>query len=86
MKRIAIENAHPSTVERQNHVASFAKVFDGRKQPIRRLWKRGDRYYAQLKIENAITGVKKIKRVPLVDKDNVKCRGLARWEANNFEQ
>jgi integrase len=69
MKRIAIESTDTRTVERQNHVASFAKVLDGRKQPIRGLWIRNSRYYAQLKIENAITGIKKTKRVPLVDKD-----------------
>jgi integrase len=56
-------------VKRQNHAVSFAKVFDGRKQPIRGLWERNGRYYAQLKVENAITGIRKIKRVRLVDKD-----------------
>jgi hypothetical protein len=28
------------------HLARFAKVCDGRKQPIRGLWKRNGRYYA----------------------------------------
>jgi hypothetical protein len=41
---------------RQSHEANFAKVFDGRKQPIRGLWVRNGRYYAQLKIENPIRG------------------------------
>jgi integrase len=59
-----------SNTKRQSHAPSFAKVFDGRKQPIRGLWVRNGRYYAQLKIENAITGIKKTKRVPLVDKDS----------------
>ena len=54
---------------RHSHASSFSKVLDGRKQPIRGLWIRNGRYYAQLKIENPITGVKKTKRVPLVDKD-----------------
>jgi integrase len=49
-------------------VATFAKVLDGRKQPIRGLWERNNRFYAQLTIESPITGVKKVKRVPLVDK------------------
>src|ERR1035437_10273998 len=49
--------------------ASFLKVLDGRRQPIRGLWIRGTRYYAQLRVENPITGVKKTRRVPLVDKD-----------------
>ena len=54
---------------RRSHPAIFSKVVDGRKQPIRGLWVRNGRFYAQLKIENAITGIKKTKRVPLVDKD-----------------
>src|SRR6478752_7566537 len=53
-----------------NHALTFAKVSNGRKQPIRGLWKRGDRFYAQLKVENPVTGVKKTRRVPLVDKDD----------------
>ncbi|HWQ90698.1 MAG TPA: site-specific integrase [Clostridia bacterium] len=53
---------------RQTHGATFAKVLDGRKQPIRGLWVRNGRFYAQLKVENPVTGVKKTKRVPLKDK------------------
>ena len=53
----------------QSHGDNFAKVFDGRKQPIRGLWVRNGRFYAQLKIENPITGLKKTRRVPLSDKD-----------------
>ncbi len=51
----------------QSHDANFAKVLDGRKQPIRALWVRNGRFYAQLKIENPITGLKKTRRVPLND-------------------
>src|ERR1017187_6168627 len=58
------------SVGRDSHVATFAKVLDGRKQPIRGMWQRNDRFYAQLTIENPITGIKKVKRVPLVDKDS----------------
>jgi integrase len=58
------------SVGRQSHVATFAKVTDGRKQPIRGLWQRNGRFYAQLMIENPITGVKRVKRVPLVDKES----------------
>ncbi len=54
---------------RQSHGDNFAKVLDGRKQPIRGLWVRNGRFYAQLKIENPITGLKKTRRVPLSDKD-----------------
>ncbi len=60
-----------SSTKRDSHVATFAKVFDGRKQPIRGLWVRNGRFYAQLKIENPVTGVKKTKRIPLLDKDGV---------------
>lgn len=49
----------------RSHGGNFSKVLDGRKQPIRALWVRNGRYYAQLKIENAITGLKKTRRVPL---------------------
>ena len=53
----------------RSHRVSFAKVLDGRKQPIRGLWVRNGRYYARLNIENPITGTKNTKRVALVDKD-----------------
>ncbi len=50
---------------RQSHAATFAKVMDGRKQAVRGLWRRGDRYYAQLTIEDPFTGQKKVRRVSL---------------------
>ena len=54
----------------QSHdAAKFSTVIDGRKQPIRGLWIRGDRYYAQLTVEDPSTGVKQVRRVPLLDKD-----------------
>ena len=53
----------------QTHAPTFAKVLDGRKQPIRGLWVRNGRYYARLNVENPITGIKKTRRVPLPDKD-----------------
>jgi integrase len=53
----------------RTHAIRFSKVLDGRKQPIRGLWIRGSRYYARLNLENPITGVKKTRRVPLIDKD-----------------
>jgi integrase len=58
-----------TATERQSHGARFTKVFDGRKQPIRGLWQRNGRFYAQLKFEDANTGAKKTRRVPLLDKD-----------------
>jgi integrase len=59
----------PVVGRQQSHAANFAKVLDGRKQPIRALWVRNGRFYAQLKIENPITGFKKTRRVPLNDTD-----------------
>ena len=55
---------------RQSHAATFSKVLDGRKQPIRGLWERNGRYYAQITIENQISGEKKVRRVPLKDKES----------------
>jgi integrase len=55
--------------QRQTHEAKFTKVKDGRKQTVRGLWVRNGRYYARLNVENPLTGVKKTKRIPLVDKD-----------------
>jgi hypothetical protein len=34
--------------ERTNESTPFVKVLDGRKQPIRNLWRRGDAFYARL--------------------------------------
>jgi integrase len=63
-------NTENSLVSRkQSHISNFAKVLDGRKQPIRGLWVRNGRYYAQLKVENPVTGLKRTKRVPLNDKE-----------------
>jgi hypothetical protein len=45
--------------KRHAHGATFAKVVDGRKQPIRGLWLRGTRYYARLNVANPLTGIKK---------------------------
>jgi hypothetical protein len=56
-------------VERKTHATSFAKVLDGRKQPIRGLWVRNGRYYARLAVEDANTGLKDVRRVPLRDTD-----------------
>jgi integrase len=61
----------------ENHGGRFVKVVDGRKQPIRGLWQRNGRFYAQLALEDATTGVKQTRRVPLVDKDNVAVQSVA---------
>jgi integrase len=59
----------PSSTGRQSHGATFTKVLDGRKQPVRGLWERNGRYYAQLTIEDSNTGTKQVRRVPLLTKD-----------------
>lgn len=68
-------------VSRQSHAAQFIRVLDGRKQPIRGLWQRNDRFYARLAVENPVTGVKKTKRVPLVNKDGEPVRTAAEAKA-----
>jgi integrase len=52
-----------------SHAPTFAKVLDGRKQPVRGLWQRGARFYAQLSIEDFSAGGKRVRRVPLVNSD-----------------
>ena len=37
-----------------NKERSFTPVFDSRKRKLRNLWKRGDRYYARIKIAKAL--------------------------------
>ena len=59
--------------KRKAHVATFAKVLDGRKQPIRGLWIRGTRYYARLNVENPLTGIKKNQRVPRIHSPRIGC-------------
>ena len=50
---------------RQHRAARYSKVLDQRKRPIRGLWERNGRYYAQITVEDQITGVKQVRRVPL---------------------
>ena len=60
-------NGGTGTVVSQNqHRASrYNKVLDQRKRPIRGLWERNGRYYAQITVEDQNTGLKQVKRVPL---------------------
>lgn len=46
----------------------FEKVYDGRKQPVRGLWARNGRYYAQLKLPDT-TGLCRMRRVSLKNPD-----------------
>src|SRR5450755_433434 len=51
--------------QNQHRRATYSKVMDKRKRPIRGLWERNGRYYAQLTVEDQVTGIKRVKRVPL---------------------
>lgn len=53
---------------KRHYEAQFIKVRDGRKHSIRGLWKRNDRYYAQLTVFDPNTGKHRVQRIPLVDK------------------
>ena len=59
--------ASPSTnvAARSHRAGTYKKVMDQRKRPIRGLWRRNARYYAQVTIEDPNTGVKHVRRVPL---------------------
>jgi len=65
MQANATQQNGQNSIKRARHVGSFAKVVDGRKQPIRGLWIRNGRYYARLSIETD-SGEKKIRWVTLV--------------------
>ena len=54
-----------SVSNREHRQRSYQRVFDERKRPIRGLWVRNGRYYAQLAILNEDTGERKVRRVPL---------------------
>ncbi|HEX3718581.1 MAG TPA: tyrosine-type recombinase/integrase [Verrucomicrobiae bacterium] len=54
-----------SNGRQHNSTATYKKVLDKRKHAIRGLWERNGRYYAQISVEDAVTGVKRVKRVPL---------------------
>lgn len=49
----------------QHRGATYQKVLDARKRPIRGLWVRNGRYYARLAVENPENGRKSVRRVPL---------------------
>src|SRR5579863_331728 len=78
MKGHEMSSNGQSVIRRQSHGSTFAKVKDGRKQDIRGLWVRNGRYYARLNVENPVTGIKKTRRVALVDKDGVAVETVAK--------
>ena len=64
MEPKAVKKWHKSVLLSVKLTPPFAKVLDGRKQPIRGLWVRNGRYYARLTVEDPITGLKKMSGVP----------------------
>jgi integrase len=74
MKARAIPSKRSSRKTARHEGPRYQKVFDGRKQPIRGLWIRGDRFYARLAVEDPNTGKKSMLRVGL---DGVKTAAQA---------
>ena len=57
---------NPDLAHRSHHrAATYQKVLDARKRPIRRLWQRNDRFYSRILVEDPNTGTKEVRRVPL---------------------
>jgi hypothetical protein len=54
-----------ATHTEENHATRFLPVLDSRKRKIRGLIRRGDRYYAQLRVDIG-NGQSKPKRIPLI--------------------
>jgi integrase len=54
-----------SVSARQHREKPYQRVRDERKRPIRGLWIRNQRYYAQLTLDDEHTGQKRVRRVPL---------------------
>ncbi len=50
---------------RRHREPSYQRVCDERKRPIRGLWIRGQRYYAQITLEDPASGQKQVRRVAL---------------------
>ena len=60
---------------RKHRAATYQRAFDERKRPIRGLWVRNGRFYAQLTIEDENTGKKGVRRISL---ENVTTAAQAR--------
>jgi hypothetical protein len=66
---VGTSTAVKNQVEGKNHhEAEFIKVRDGRKHSIRGLWKRNDRFFAQLTVFDPIDGKHRVQRIPMMDK------------------
>jgi integrase len=60
-----IETTCKPTSRKQKKIVPFRKALDGRKQPVRGLWIRNERFYARLSVEDPASGQKSVRRVPL---------------------
>jgi integrase len=71
VKRIATQSTFQSALpaglvrSHQHRRHQYHKVYDERKRPLRGLWLRNGRYYAQLTLEDMESGLKRVRRVPL---------------------
>jgi|GEM_PF-3656416 len=61
---MGLSTGNGSSTKRQHRGAAYKKVCDQRKRPIRGLWQRNGRYYAQMTVEDANTCLKRVRRVP----------------------
>lgn len=77
MKAHATESTSETQIGGKVHAAKFVKVVDGRKRPVRGLWRRNDRFYAQLRVSDPVTGKKRPQRIPLADKAGVPAATVA---------
>ncbi len=81
MKAIeTISNTENTSTATQHWSAKYRKVIDGRKQPIRGLWQRGDRFYGRLKVEDA-SGKSAVRWIPLVDENASPLDSVAKAKA-----
>jgi integrase len=62
--QVALPDSSTVHIRRQRE-AQYQRVQDERKRPIRGLWVRNGRYYAQITLEDQHTGQKQVRRVPL---------------------
>jgi len=70
-KTTASEARARTGAKRKHRAASYQKVRDARKRPIRGLWLRNDRFYARLAITDPQTGKKTVRRVASEDAHTV---------------
>jgi integrase len=73
-------DSHNVVAQVKHRPTPYLKVQDQRKRAIRGLWKRNDRYYAQITVEDPNTGIKRVKRMPLEDV-STDAQAIAKYQA-----